>query len=141
MRRAIAIIGLAGLIAGWGVASRDAAPDLSAGSARLVSATSLLDVTGTVQGLIPGVPRALTVRVANRRRYDIELRSIAVTAGQASDDCLAGRLALGGYRGRLQIRARRAKSLRVPIQLLPGAPEACQAAIFPLHYRARAVRP
>ncbi|MDX6632300.1 MAG: hypothetical protein QOG26_305, partial [Solirubrobacterales bacterium] len=61
-----------------------------------------------------------------------------ISSGDASEECLAGQLALTNFHGHVKIPASRARSVRVPIEMLAGAPRSCENATFPLFFKARA---
>ncbi|MDX6663485.1 MAG: hypothetical protein QOG09_1587 [Solirubrobacterales bacterium] len=139
MRRAIVILVLAGLFAvlagRWAVAP----PSISA---RATSAgkhkAADLAISGRIESLSPGTQRPLALRVANRHAFQVELHWVGLSSGDASEECLASQLALTNFQGHVKIPGSGARNVRVPIEMLAGAPDSCQDATFPLSFKARA---
>jgi hypothetical protein len=144
MRRAIALMSLAGLLAGiaWvGPRPGGRPPTIGATAVSSKSGPSVV-VTGWSDMLFPGQMGSLTVRVANRRAFKVEVRSIAVTTANASGGCPATHLWLTSYRGHLKIASHHHKQVALPVYLGGAAPDSCQNALFPLSFetKAQAVR-
>lgn len=95
---------------------------------------------GSVGGLYPGRSTSLKVKVANREQFAIVVTSITTTVHDASANCPAGYLSVGGYTGRLVVPASGTAAVHVPVQLSHAAGNGCQGATFPLSYLGQARR-
>jgi hypothetical protein len=135
----VAVAGSAHALATRGAADRDRR---STAVVARTPADAGLRVTGRVRGLLyPGVRRRLRVRVTNRRRHPVIVTEVRAGVTRASRGCPRRTLALGRFRGRLRVGARRSRRLDLPARLRATAPDSCQAAVFRLGLRARAQRP
>jgi hypothetical protein len=96
-------------------------------------------VTGSVDGLYPGVPGVLRVKVRNPYRRAMRVVSLTARVGDASRRCTRFNLEVGRFRGRLVIARGRTGVARLSARIpLTAAPE-CRGARFPIAFRARAV--
>ena len=99
-----------------------------------------LAISGDVEGLHPGAHAALEVTVANPYAFDVRLRSLEITVGDAGPDCSAPALIVGPIPTDDIVRGRAASVVDVPIAMADSAPDACQGATFPLTYTATAAK-
>jgi hypothetical protein len=94
-------------------------------------------------GLFPGGTRPLRLRVINRNAVPVEVTRLTVLVH--SDPALPGCQArayvrTSGLDRRLRIPAEGIRHTTLTITMLPGAPDQCSGATFPLRLTARAVR-
>lgn len=97
-----------------------------------------LSVGGHVAGLLPGQRARLTIRVKNRLRRTIHLRSIRTTVGPAAPGCSGKNLMVARYRGRLRVKPGRWARVTVSVRMRLDSPDACQGKVFPLKFHSRA---
>lgn len=97
----------------------------------------VLSVTqkGTVTGLYPGRTSTVPVVVRNTSRKAVRLRSVAARP-KAAGTCPASMLRAGTVRTKKVLRPRRSVTVRIPVQLLRAAPNACQGRTFRLALKA-----
>lgn len=96
-------------------------------------------VTGSVEGLVPGIPGVIPVKVRNPYRRPMTLVSVTARVRNASERCTRWNLDVRPFRGRLRIPRGRTRVARLRVRMpLNAAPE-CRGAKFPLDFRARAV--
>jgi hypothetical protein len=96
-------------------------------------------VTGSVEGLLPGVPGFIPVKVRNPYRRPMTLVSVTARVRNANERCTRWNLEVRPFRGRLRIPRGRTRVARLRVRMpLTAAPE-CRGAKFPLDFRARAV--
>jgi len=130
-------LGAATALAAAGAGAGDRHPSLGQAMAHGPQGPRLA-LSGRVEGLRPGVPQPLRVRAANRTKRTLWLRSAAARVHDASPACPGLLLTVRPYRGRLKLRPREVRTLALPTVLGAEAPDACQSAIFPLRFSARA---
>jgi hypothetical protein len=97
--------------------------------------TSSFSITGSVGGLFPGKTFALTLTVANPHTVAITVTSITTTVGAASLHCGANRITVTAFAGHLVVHAGKKAKAVVHVTLAHTAPNTCQGAHFPFHYR------
>jgi hypothetical protein len=97
-------------------------------------------LSGHVSGLYPGARRRLTIVIRNHSRRPLRIRSVTARVRDAGPACRGRNLRISRFRGRLRLRARRARRIAVTVLMRPDAPDACQGARFPLVFRGRATR-
>jgi len=97
----------------------------------------VLNVTqqGKVTGLYPGRATTVPVVVRNTSRKSVRLRSVTARP-KAVGTCPASMLRTGTVRTKKVLRPRRSVTVRVPVQLLRAAPNACQGRTFRLALKA-----
>lgn len=98
-------------------------------------------ISGSVEGLYPGLTRPLTLTVTNPQHFTIVVTSLTVTVHDARLGCTAGNIAVSPFTGELPVRALGSATVTLRITLTHHAPNACQGAVFPLLYSASAFRP
>lgn len=96
-------------------------------------------VTGSVEGLTPGAPGTLLVKVRNPYRRAMTLVSLTTHVGDASRKCTRWNLDVGPFRGRLRVPRGRTRVARLSVRMPATAAPECRGAKFPLAFRARAV--
>jgi hypothetical protein len=114
---------------------RSSNPALAAGRK-----TSGLRVVGHVDGLYPGAATKLAAKVTNPYPLAVVLRSLRAKVLGAAPGCGPENLSIGRYRGHRRIPAHRTRRVRIGIEMVEDAGDACQGAEFPLRFRARARR-
>lgn len=62
-------------------------------------------------------------------------RSVTTRVRDASRACRARNVSVSAYRGRLRIRARGSRRVRVTVLMRADSPSACRGAVFPLAFR------
>jgi hypothetical protein len=100
-----------------------------------------LVLSGSVKGLYPGGVGKLRVVVRNRFGFRLRVTRVTVTAKNANRGCRKQAVAFGRFRGRLNVPARRARSVTLKVSMARTAPNACRRATFRLAFHAKAVRP
>jgi hypothetical protein len=110
-------------------------------AAAAVDGQSGLRVHARVRGLLyPGVRRPLVLRVSNPAgRRAVVLRA-RVRVRRASRGCPRGSLRLQRFRGKLHVRPRGRRTLRLRARMKRTAPDACQGAGYRLRVRTRVWR-
>ena len=96
-------------------------------------------ITGSAEGLLPGMPGRLNVTVRNPYRWPIRVTAIRVSVRDAGE-CPAGNLRPALLRRALVVPARATRRVALPISLAADAPNACQGARFRLVFSGRAVK-
>lgn len=97
-----------------------------------------LTLSGRVAGLLPGQRTRLTIRVRNRLRRPVHLRSIRTTVHAAGHGCSGANLVVGAYRGLLRIGPGRSRLVTVRVRMRRDSPNACQGKRFPLTFKGQA---
>jgi hypothetical protein len=139
-RRLAAVVGVVTLAA---AATGTALPLPNRDAARRparAQAGPAVHLSGHVNGLFPGLTTTLRVRVQNRRRFAIVVRTVAARVGAARRGCPAHVVRVRPFRGGLIVAARRTRTLALPISMARTAPDACRGARFPLRFSAVARR-
>ena len=97
-------------------------------------------ISGSVGGLVPGIPTPLRVTVANPDSQAIRLNSVTVTAGSASSACPASLLTISTFSGTPEtiVPGRGQAVIQLTVKLSAQAPDACKKASFPLAYAGKA---
>lgn len=122
-----------------GLSGRGSASETGhAGSSAVTSAA--FTISGKVGGLYPGAVRSLKLTVTNHQSYAIVVTSLTTKVGAASTACGASNLTVASFSGRLRVPARGKASTSVHATMAHSAPNACQGAVFPLHYTGHASR-
>lgn len=96
-------------------------------------------VSGSIEGLRPGILRLIDLRVRNPYRRTMRLVSVSARVGAAGRHCTRWNLDVRPFRGRLAIPRARTRVVRLRVELQPTAAPECRGARFPLAFRARAV--
>ena len=109
-----------------------------------------LTLEGTISGLYPGATEELPLLVVNPSQATVLLERLTITAGTPDrPGCPADAIFIGSPATRgagstdlaLTIEPDRTIAISVPVGMVPGAPEACQGATFPLRYWAEGALP
>jgi hypothetical protein len=96
-------------------------------------------ITGSADGLLPGVPGRLTVTVRNPYRFAIRVTAIRASARDAGA-CRGRNLTPARLRRPFVVPARATRRVVLPISLAANAPNECQRATFRLAFSGRAVK-
>ena len=97
-----------------------------------------LKISGHITNLQPGQARRIRVRVRNRLQRPLVLRRLRAIPTGNPTRCPASNLRIQRFRGRLPIRSRGLRVVRLRIRLSPTAGDGCKRFAFGLRYRARA---
>ena len=119
--------------------------EATAGTIRLIGSSEDLPgqqftITGSATGLYPGATKSLPLTIHNPYHFAIYVKSITVTAGNASLSCPASNLVTSNFTGNRRVPRMGERTVVVPIQMVSGAPDACQDATFPLTYSGTATK-
>ena len=97
-------------------------------------------ISGSVGGLVPGIPSPLRLLVANPDSQPIRLNAATATAGSAGSACPASLLTISSFSGTPEtIVAGRSQALiELTVKLSAQAPDACKKVSFPLTYAGKA---
>jgi hypothetical protein len=98
-------------------------------------AQSSLSITGSLDGLEPGVPGHLTLRLRNAGTNTVAVALLSARVSGASDGCLPSALTVTSWHGRLVLPARGTGSARLPVVLAPASGH-CAGATWQLTYTA-----
>jgi hypothetical protein len=96
-------------------------------------------LSGSVGGLYPGARKYMAVKIRNPYKRALRVVSIDVDVRRARRLCTGSNLDIRPFRGRLTIRARRTRTLKLLVGMEPTVAEECKGARFPLRFRARGV--
>jgi hypothetical protein len=96
-------------------------------------------ITGSAEGLLPGIPGRLNVTVRNPYRVAIRVTAIRVSARNVGS-CPGESLEPAPLRRPVVVPARATRRVVLPISLAADAPNACQGASFRLVFSGRAVK-
>jgi hypothetical protein len=110
-------------------------PDVSAGPTRPPG----FHITGSADGLLPGVPGRLRVTVRNPYRFAIRVTTIRAIARDAGG-CSSRNLKSARLRRPLRVPARGTRRVVLAISLDANAPNECQGARFRLVFSGRAAK-
>ena len=91
-------------------------------------------ISGSVGRLYPGATARLILTVLNPQHFAIDVTSIATAVDSPGPGCTASNLTVAPFSGHLTVAPMGFAHVAVTIGLSHSAPDACQAAIFPLHY-------
>ena len=105
---------------------------------RQSSHSSGLVLSGHVAGLLPGQQARMTIRVRNRLRRVVHLRSVTTIVRAAARGCAGKNLVVAPYRGRLRIGPGRSARVTVRVRMRFDSPDACQGERFPLTFMGQA---
>ena len=118
--------------------SGSASEPTPAGSSTFSSAA--FTISGKVGGLYPGAVRSLKLTVTNHESFKIVVTSLTTTVGAAKAGCGGSNLKVTSFSGQLKVPAKGKASTSVHVTMAHSAPNACQSAVFPLHYSGQARR-
>jgi hypothetical protein len=121
---------LAGAVLAYAEISTRSGPDPAGVSKRI-------HLRGQVKGLYPGESKTLRVRIKNESGIPLIARRMDTRVRAAGPGCNPSNLAVGKLRRHRLIPPHRQRRVAVQVAMLPKAPEACQAAKFPLRFNAR----
>lgn len=96
-------------------------------------------LSGTVAGLYPGARRFMNVKIKNPYRRSMRVVSVTAQVRRGARFCTGSNLDVRPFRGRLVIPRRRARIVRLRVEMQPTAAQECSGARFPLVFHARAV--
>lgn len=97
-----------------------------------------LKARGKVTGLYPGAVKQMRIRITNKDRDPVKLRFVKTKARDASTGCTSDNIAVTReQRTHTVVPARSSRGVRITVQMLPSAVDACQGARFPLRFRVR----
>jgi hypothetical protein len=99
-----------------------------------------LVVSGSVEGLLPGVPNVLNISVTNSNKSAIAVRTVTVSATDASAGCPASVLSFTPRSPGQRIAAEATALVPVSVIMAADAPDACQGSTFPLRYTVTATK-
>jgi len=99
-----------------------------------------LVVSGSVEGLLPGVPNVLNISVTNSNKSAIDIRTVTVSATDASAGCPASVLSFTPRSPGQRIAAEATALVPVSVVMAADAPDACQGSTFPLRYTVTATK-
>jgi hypothetical protein len=99
-----------------------------------------LAVSGHLMGLYPGSEKRMRVKVRNRLRHPVKVRSVRAIVRKAGPGCPARNLVARPYRGSQRVPPHRTRRVGLAIAMRPRAPDSCQGTRFPLHLKARVGR-
>jgi len=99
-----------------------------------------LVVSGSVEGLLPGVPNVLNISVTNSNKSAIAVRTVTVSATDASAGCPASVLSFTPRAPGQVIAAEATALVPVAVVMAADAPDACQGSTFPLRYTVAATK-
>jgi hypothetical protein len=97
-------------------------------------------VSGSVDGLVPGVPRPLPLTVANPYNFAITVRTLTVGVSAASPACGANGLVVQQLPRPLTVARGASASVALDVRLSNDAANACQGATWPLAFTAQATQ-
>ncbi len=97
-------------------------------------------ISGSIQGLAPGVRSQLAVTISNPFRFPIRVVQLIVVVGNAGRPCEGTDLEIEPFHGPLQIPARATGTTRLGVILSNSSPDVCQGATWPLSYHGQAVQ-
>jgi hypothetical protein len=98
------------------------------------SAPGAFSIAGGVDGLYPGVTKPLTLTLTNPQHFAIVVASVTVSVQDASVGCSAANVAVTSFAGTVRVDAQASAHVTLQLGLRHQAPDACQAAVFPLRY-------
>ena len=99
-----------------------------------------LVVSRSVEGLLPGVPNVLNISVTNSNKSAIAVRTVTVSATDASAGCSASVLSFTPRAPGQVIAAEATALVPVSVVMAADAPDACQGSTFPLRYTVSATK-
>jgi hypothetical protein len=101
-----------------------------------------LKIRGSVRGLYPGARKSLILKVKNRQRYPLRVKSLKVKVGRSNKRGCARRWIRPKRRVRvsLLVPARTRAFVSYPIKMRRRAPNACQGARWKLRFKGKGVR-
>jgi hypothetical protein len=117
------------VLAGNGTAGTPAQPATTSTAAR-----GSFGISGSVAGLYPGAQLPLVLTVSNPEHFAIVVTSLLVTVGDAAPGCTAANLTVTSFSGQVQVPASGSAAVVLEVTMAHSATDACQGAVFPLHY-------
>jgi hypothetical protein len=130
--------------AGWIGLRHPATPDDSIGHSSAPASLAIprgFVVSGHVTRLYPGRRARMKVHVRNRKPFAIRVTRISVTVRSRTHGCSGRNVRVRPFRGRLRVKARGRRLLRMRVRMIRAAPNACQGVRFTLRFHGRAVKP
>ena len=138
MTKKTPLVALAAVLASAGPAGRAPAAAQPDRVAPLSESPSQLRVSGHISGLYPGARKSMRVTVRNGLDYPVRLLWVRADAAHAGPRCPGATVITGTARPRVRIRPHAARAVGLSIAMRGDAPNACQAATFPLRFSAQA---
>jgi hypothetical protein len=113
---------------------------IGGGTAHHRSASSKpgLKVSGHIDGLYPGAVKPLPVKLKSNYPFPIRVRSVRARISDGGFGCPKEKLAVTRWTGLLRVRPHSSRHIALQAALSPSALNACQGAVFPLRFKARA---
>ena len=134
----LGILFAAGLIVAAQAIAADGPPALPGTASKASLGSRGLKVSGHITNLQPGQARRIRVRVRNRLQRPVVLHRLRAIPTGDPVRCPASSLRVQRFRGRLPIRPRGLRVVRLRIRLSPAASDGCKRFAFGLRYRASA---
>jgi hypothetical protein len=97
-------------------------------------------ITGSVENLQPGMSTVMIAHARNNTGHRVIVRKLRLKVRDASAACPRTMIRTKTLRRRNALPQRRIRTVPIQITLVDGAPDACQQAIFPIRFTARARR-
>jgi hypothetical protein len=129
-----------GALAGLALIGLIGSPSVLAANAVPAGKDPPFTISGSVDGLAPGVGSQLPLTVSNPYDFPIKVTTLTVGAGDAGGPCLGKSLEVQPLGGTVQVPARGSATTLLAVTLLKSSPEICQQATWPLTYGGQAVR-
>ena len=98
---------------------------------------SPVTISGSVEDLHPGAQTLLIAHAQNNTGRRLVLRKLRVKVKDASAACPRAMLQTKTLRRRNVLPPRASRTVPISITLVEGAPDSCQAATFPIRFKAR----
>jgi len=95
---------------------------------------------GLIAGLLPRVPKKLTLAIANRGKFPIRVTSLKASARDAGPSCRSTMLRVRNRTPDVVVRPRSKRRVSLKVRLSPAAGDGCQGARLPLRFEAAGER-
>jgi hypothetical protein len=97
-----------------------------------------LKAKGGVGGLYPGATMPMKVKVTNKYPGSVKLATVKTKVGPANPGCTGSNLLFKRtIHTHKKVKAHHKKVLTIMVTMAPNAPDACQGASFPLHFKVK----
>jgi len=97
-------------------------------------------IVGHVDGLQPGAPASLPVRIRNPWSWSIRVKSVNAQIDASGRPCPVSNVWVRSFKGSFKVPPRSSRTLVLVAGLRATAPTVCQGSTFALTFRGRAVR-
>jgi hypothetical protein len=124
---------LAGVVVA-AIASAGQAGTAATRSQATTTSGSGLILSGSAAGLYPGANVTLGITVQNAMPLHVIVNTATVTVFDANGGCVAANLSAKGSVGSIGVAPNASATIPVMLHLADSAPDACQAAAFPLQF-------